>query len=687
MRKILALGVLSSLPWAAGAVEGMWTLDNLPRAALKAQYGFEPDAAFVDRLMHGSVRLANGCSGSFVSSDGLVLTNNHCVIGCLSGLSSATRDLVGQGFVARARGEELQCPDAELNRLERITDVTERISKATANLSGTAYQDAKNAEKARIESECGDARTVRCDVVELYQGGRQQLYRYRRFQDVRLVFAPEYDIGFFGGDPDNFQFPRYNLDAALLRAYEDGKPAKVEHWFAMSPAGVKNGDLTLVTGHPGSTERQLTVAQLERQRDLDLVESLLYFSELRGLLSRYSAEGAEQARQAQGDLPFVENSLKVYRGKLRALQSVSLLQRKREEEADLQRDASPADRAAWTQIAEAQLAYARLAQPYRYLEGGSAFMTRYFGFARTLVRAAEERAKPDAERLREFQEANAPRLTQRLFSSAPIYPEYEKLRLAWSLEKLRERLGPDDGAVKLVLARESPSALAARLVDGTRLGDVAERKRLWEGGATAIAESRDPFIELARAIDAPSRALRRQYENEVESVESRGQEAIARLRFARLGTGVYPDATFTLRLSYGEVRGWTERGREIAPFTTLAGLYGRATDSPPFRLAPRWIQRKPRLDLATPFNFVSTNDIVGGNSGSPVLNRKGELVGLAFDGNVHALGGAYGFDEALNRTVSVDARAILEALRGVYEVPGLVAELRTGSGETPALPR
>lgn len=655
----------------------MWTLDQLPKAALKDSHAFEPDQVFVDKLMRASVRLASGCSGSFVSADGLVLTNNHCVIGCLSGLSAEGRDYVNQGFLAQSREQELQCPNTELNRLEQIQDVTERMAKATTGLSGKAYNDAKNAEKSRIESECGKSQNIRCDVVELYNGARHHLYRYQRYQDVRMVFAPEYDVGFFGGDPDNFQFPRYNLDASLLRAYDNGKPARVKDWFTVSTHGIKAGELSLVTGHPGSTERQLTVAQLERARDIDLLHGLVYFSELRGLLTRYSAENAEQARQAQDALPFVENTLKVYSGEIRALQSLALMQRKRQDEAALRASASEADRKIWDEIAQAQQIYARIWPPYRYIEVGDGFRARYFQIARTLVRGAEERGKPNAERLREFQDAKLPALTQQLFSSAPIYPGYEQVKLAWSLAKLREQLGPDDGFVKLVLGRDAPDALAARLIKTTRLGEVEERRRLWEGGAEAIAASKDPFIQLARAVDAPARAIRREYEDQVQAVETRGAETLARVRFEKFGTAVYPDASFTLRLSYGEVQGWEEAGRQVEPFTTLAGLYARSTGAAPFRLPARWTERKDSLALDTPFNFVTTNDIVGGNSGSPVLNRRGELVGLAFDGNIHSLGGAFGYDAALNRCVAVDARAIVESLRGVYQAEELVKEMLT----------
>ncbi|HEX4895347.1 MAG TPA: S46 family peptidase [Solimonas sp.] len=670
---LLALGLLA--PSLAGAAEGMWTLDNLPRAKLKAQYGFEPDAQWVEHVMKGSVRLAGGCSGSFVSPEGLVLTNDHCVIGCVQDLSSAEKDYVNGGFVARTRGEELQCPGVELNRLEQTSDVTARIAKATAGLVGQAYVEARNAEKGRIESECvgQTAATTRCDVVELYNGGLHHLYRYHRYQDVRLVFAPEYASGFFGGDPDNFNFPRYNLDMALLRAYENGAPAKVDHHFPIKRAGAKPGELTLVTGHPGSTERQLTVAQLERQRDVDLVNTLLYYAERRGMLAQYGRSSAEAGRQVQNDLTSTENSYKVFRGQLEALLDPAVFTRKRAEEEELRRAA--ASTAPWEAVAAAQQAWRQLEAPYLMLEARRGFYSKHFQIARHLVRAAEERGKPNDQRYTEYQDASLPRLQQTLFSKAPIYAEYEIAKLGWSLAKLRESLGADDPLARLVLRNQSPEALAAELVKGTKLGDVAERKRLWDGGAAAIAASDDPFIRLARAVDGVSRELRKRYESEVEGIESKSAEAIAKVRFEKFGTGVYPDATFTLRLSYGEVKGWDEKGKAVAPFTDLAGLYARATGFDPYALAPRWEKAKGKLKLSTPFNFVTTNDIIGGNSGSPVLNEKAEIVGLAFDGNIHSLGGNYWYDERLNRCVAVHSAAILEALDKVYEAGNLVKEL------------
>ncbi len=663
---------------AAQGAEGMWTLDDLPIAQLKAKYGFEPDATWAGRVMQSSVRLADGCSGSFVSADGLVLTSARCVLDCAQTLVSAGPDVVNDGFVAHKRGEELACPSEAIDRLEVMTDVTARINEVTDGLVGQAYATARNARIADLESACvgTQAATVRCEVVELYDGGRYALYRYHRFQDVRLVFSPEYRAGFFGGDPDNFNFPRYTFGVGLLRVYEDGKPAQTAQHFRLNPAGAQLGELTLVTGHPGDVERQLTVDQLLRLRDIDLVEYLAYYSERRALLWQYSRGSEAAARQAQADLAFTENNLKVFRGELDALLDPALLKQKRAQEAALRAAyKGTADNDPWIAIARAQQHYREIEARYRLLEGRRGLYSRYFTVARHLVRAAEERAKPSADRLSEYQDASLPRLQQTLFSAAPIDPEYEKTKLAWSLSTLRAQLGADDPLVKLILARESPEAVSEHLIDGTRLGDVVERQRLWSGGVEAIATSKDPFIQLARAVDTISRDLRSRYESEVEAVEIHNTATIAQLRFAQLGTSAYPEATSTLRLSYGEVLGWVEKGREVSPFTILRGAFERATGFDPFRLPDRWQAAKAKLDMNARFNFVTTNDITGGNSGSPVINRDAEIVGLAFDGNIHSLSGSFWFDEARNRAVAVHSASIAEVLKTVYHADDLVQEM------------
>jgi hypothetical protein len=633
--------------------------------------------------MQASLRLSNGCSGSFVSADGLVLSNHHCVAACVEQLSAAGRDRLAEGFLARGRDAELRCPEIELLRLERITDVTPALRQATAGLEGPAYRAAQDAARARLTAECRgrDVETVQCELVTLYQGGAYQLYRYRRYADVRLVWAPEDAIAGFGGDPDNFNFPRYCLDAALLRAYEHGRPVAVREFLRVRPEGPQPGEPLFVTGHPGQTERLYTVAQLEAERERIGQLALPLLSEQRGLLLQYARGGEEPARVSATQLASVENTLKVLRGELQALADPALMAAKREDERALRDDvaqragASGEARDAWAQIERAQAVEAQLRLEYRLLERRAAFQSRYFEHARRLVRAAAERAKPDAERLREYSENELPQREQELRSAAPISPDLERTTLGWSLAKLREALGQDDPLVQQVLGRETPDALAARLVSATRLGDPAERLRLWQGGVAAVAASDDPFIALARQVDDAARAVRERFENEVQAVERKAQERIAAARFARTGTSAYPDATFTLRLTYGEVQGWTVRGRPVAPYTEVAGLYRRATGAEPFALPASWRDAQPRLDPAQRFNFVTTHDIAGGNSGSPMLDRAGRLVGLVFDGNLESLGGAYAYDERVNRAVAVHPGLILQALRSVYDAGFLADEL------------
>ena len=665
------------------AAEGMWTLDNLPQARMRAEYGFTPDKAWVDKVMLASVRLADGCSGSFVSRDGLVMTNHHCIVDCVEDASSAGRDLARDGFLAGKRENELRCPDVELNRLEQTTDVTDQVKAATQGLAGQAFTQAQNAVRAKLTSACvgTDKATVRCDLVNLYQGGQYQLYRYHRYSDARLVWAPERAIADFGGDPDNFNFPRYALDAALLRAYENGQPVASPEHLRFSRAGAAAGELTLVTGHPGSTRRLLTVAQLETERDTRLLRGLLSLAELRGALTQYASQGDEAARVSQGLLDTIENAYKVTKGEFEALQDPELMRRKRADETALKAfvAADPALRVstvpAWAAIEAAQERYRNLEKEFGAIEGNRGFMSQHFVFARTLVRGAEERGKPNAERLPGFVDSRLPEVEQALFSAAPIYPEFEKLKFGWALTKTRERLGPDHAFVQQLLGRESPAQLAERLIKTTTLGDVAVRRALWAGGKQAVAQSTDPFIQLAIAIDPAGRALRKQMEADVDSVELKNTELIAQARFAQLGTGLYPDATFTLRLSYGEVKGWLEQGRPVAPFTNIGAAFRRHTGAAPFALPPAWLAAKDKFDPAQPMNFVTDNDIVGGNSGSPVINRDAEIVGLSFDGNIKSIGGTYGFDERNNRMVAVHSGFMLDALRKVYGADTLVDEL------------
>lgn len=682
MKKILLTALLAGTPLAWSA-EGMWTLDNPPLAKIKAELGVNLDAAWFQRVMRGSARIAGGCSASFVSPEGLVLTNHHCAVGCVEQVSTPEADRVKQGFLARTRADELVCPAMEVNRLEAISDVTATVKAATKGLQGQAFKEAYDAATAKITQACtgSEGKTTRCDVVDLYHGGQYKLYRYHRFQDVRLVFAPEQAVAFFGGDPDNFNFPRYNYDMSLLRVYEDGKPAAVKDWLPLNSAGPEAGQAVFVTGHPGSTQRGYTMAQLESLRAHDRTDALLWLSEYRGRLIEYGKRSPEAARQANATLFGVENSFKALSGQLQALNDSALMASKAADEAALRRfvagrkDLAPETAKAWDAIAKALADYDAFRPAHGMIGDSGAFNSALYRTALRLVRGTVERAKPNEQRLPEYAEAAMPQVQALLFSKAPIYPEFEKFKLAFSLSKMRERMGADHPLVKQVLGNESPEQLAAKLVDGSKLADVELRRSLWDGGTAAVQASSDPMIRLALALDGPSRDLRKRFEREVEAVIQKNTELIAAARFAQSGTGIYPDATFTLRLSYGRVQGWKAGDAEVPAFTRTAGIFERATGADPYALPASWLAAKSKLDPNRPFNYVTTNDIIGGNSGSPMVNAKGEVVGLIFDGNIHSLGGAFGYDGSKNRAVAVDTTILVEALDKVYDAPHLLKEL------------
>jgi len=669
------------------STEGMWLLNDFPSERVGKIFGFAPTQEWLDEVRLASVRLAGGCSGSIVSPNGLVLTNHHCVHRCIEQLSSSKQDYVAEGFHAKTHSEEKTCPNLELNQLVEITDVTARLASVTEGLSGESFGKAQKAEIGKIEKECAESADVRCDVVSLYHGGRHHLYKYRRFQDVRLVFAPELGAAFFGGDPDNFNFPRYVLDAAFLRIYDGGRPLETKHHFRWSEKGAEEDELVFVSGHPGSTSRSLTIAELELIRDVTLPARLLRLAEIRGLLTEFQSRGPEQARISKGTLFGVENAVKALQGRHAALVDRELFAAKvrAEEELRAKVAADPILRekyaGAWQAIAEAQDRMRAIRVPYEQLERGAGFWSDLFTHARRLVRAADELPKPNEERLPEFTEARRPALEQALFSTAPIHAEFEILKLTHSLTKLREELGADDPVVRKVLGRKSPKAVAESLVKGTKLFDRKVRRALFEGGKGAIDASQDPMILLARAVDEEARKIRKTYEDEVESVVRKNGELIARAKFELYGTSIYPDATFTLRLSFGLVKGWEEKGKKIPPFTNFAGAFERDMGSDPYALPKSWLSSKSKLDLSKPLNFVTTNDIIGGNSGSPVINRNREVVGLIFDGNIHSLGGEYAFDQVKNRAVAVHASGIVEALTKIYGADHLVEELRVGKGE------
>jgi len=566
--------------------------------------------------------------------------------------------------------------------LASVSDVTARVVPATAGKSGQDFVRARDAEIAAVEKEgcAGKEEKYRCQVVTLYQGGQYKLYTFRKYTDVRLVFAPEGDTAFFGGDPDNFNFPRYDLDCSFVRLYEDGKPVATPDHLVWSADAPKDGAPLFVAGNPGSTQRLMTAEQLETMRDLSLPETLILYSQLRGHLLRFSEESGEHARIANDLLFGIENSFKALRGEEKALVDPALITAKRATDRELKsrvaRDAKVAADIGdpWTDIAKAQARQKALYFSYSMMESRAGIGSDLFRFARTLVRAAEEKPKPNGERLREYTDSRLALLSKSLLDPEPVYPDLERLTLGFWLSKLRENLTADSSGTKMFLGKDSPETLAARLAE-SKLGDPAIRKALWDGGLKAIQASEDPMIRFVLATDAASRAIRKQYEDEVSGPVDRASQKIAQARFSIYGTSVYPDATFSLRLSYGKVGGWTDNGVTVPAFTYYSGLWERATGQYPFALTPRWVAAKDRIDPGIVFNFVSDNDIIGGNSGSPAIDGQGRVLGAVFDGNIESLGGAFGFDGRVNRTVIVSTAAITEALRKVYGVNDLAREL------------
>jgi len=667
----------------AQAEEGMWTFNNFPSKTVGEKYGFTPTQAWLDHIRAASLRVAEGCSASFITPQGLVMTNYHCVIDCVKALSTPQQDFVNSGFVAHTSAEERKCPEFELDQLTEIKDVTADVHGALAGKSGEAANAALRAERAKLEQSCGSDSKVRCDVVSLYHGGIYNLYRYRRFDDVRLVFSPEFDAGFFGGDPDNFNFPRFDFDLGLVRVYENGQPVSTPEYLHWSKNGSKDNELVFVSGNPGGTSRQLTVSQLEFERDKDLPSLIPIISEYRGALEQFVASGPEQAREANERLFFTENSFKVFYGRQQALMDPQFFSLKSKEEKQL-RDAVAshpelADQAkAWDDLARIQVERAKLFTPHTEMDANRFFSSGLLDDAITLVRIPVERAKPNGERLPEFTDQGLVEIKQELLAPTPVHKDIEELRLRLAFSLAQRNLGADDAFVRKMLGNESPAQLAHRLVTETHLDDVAVREELFNGGQTAVDSSKDPMIQFARLIDLDLRTTRKEWETKIDAPTREATQDIAKIRFAIYGTSIYPDATFTARLNYGTVKGFNdERGRAVQPYTTFAGLYERANGAPPFALPKSWLAAKSKLNLSTPMNLCTTNDIIGGNSGSPLVNQNGEVVGLIFDGNIFSIGGDYGYDPVSNRAVAVDSRALLEGLRVVYGFDRIVKEIQT----------
>jgi hypothetical protein len=677
------------------ADEGMWLYNAPPKDKIKAKYSFELTQEWLDHLRLSSVRFNNGGSGSFVSADGLTFTNHHVGAGCVQQLSAEGHDYIKTGFYAKTQAEEGKCPNLELNQLVGIEDVTDKINAGVkAGMSAAETGQIQRAAMSEVEKDCTTSTGLRCDVVIFYSGQVYNLYKYKKYTDVRLVFAPEFDIAFFGGDPDNFTYPRYDLDITFFRVYENDKPAHLDHYLKWSPTGVKDGDLIFVSGHPGNTGRLLTMAQLEFLRDVQYPASLKLYARRIALLQEFSKQSEENARIAKEDIFSYQNSQKAITGYQSGLLDKSIMDGKWADETKLRAafKADPKNAGAtdpWEEIAQAIKTQKSIYPELTYLERMRGFSSRLAQIARVLVRAAEERPKPNQDRMREFRDSALPSLEQQVFSTEPTYKNLETTLLTDSLSEMQEALGKDNPNVEKVLQGKTPSDAAKDLISNTKLDDVAVRKQLYEGGQAAVDASTDPLIVAMRTIDPSARAVRKEYDDKVDSVARRDGTVVAKARFAQSGFAQPPDATFTLRLSYGEVKGYQGNGKAVPFDTNMGGAFEHAAEhnnQTPYNLPDSWMKVKSKLDLKTPLNFVSTADIIGGNSGSPTVNKKGEVVGIIFDGNIESLPWNFAYSDVQGRAVSVDSRGIQEALRTIYGATALANEL-AGTKAAPAKPK
>jgi hypothetical protein len=663
------------------ADDGLWLFDRFPKDLVQKRYNFQVTDAFLEKMRLASVRFNSGGSASFISPRGLLFTNHHVGADCIQKLSSAQNDYMANGFHARTETEEKACPDLEVNILIRIEDVTAKV-EAVQGGSPAERNKARKAKLTELEKQCVDASAGKnsCEAVTLYSGGVYKLHEYRKYTDVRLVFAPEYSVAAFGGDPDNFTFPRYCLDFALFRAYENGKPVASQYFFPWSKAGAKDGELVFVPGNPGSTGRLDTFAQLEYQRDTAYPNSLAFLDRVIAALKEFGKRDAESKRLADGELQSYQNSYKAYDGFLRGLKDSKLMDRKLADETKLRKAIAddPAKQAeygkTWDEIAAALSNWRPLQREFYALERipGNSLPLH---LAQTALRLAVERGKPDAERLREYTTPAIPAVEQELFSPAPISDAMEEVRLAVLLREMKERLGADHPVLREILAGRSEEETAKAAVAGSKIKDIAFRKQLAADASLAL-KSEDPMMRIARILDEPARALRKRFENELESVLLANASRIARARLAAYGDAEYPDATFTLRVTFGDIRGYKNAAGQPVPWATeIGGIFGRATGVEPFALPKSWIAAKKKLNAKTPFNFVSTTDTHGGNSGSPTVNSKGEINGILFDGNIEGLPNRFVFTDETARSVHVASQGIVEALRKVYNAKRILTEL------------
>ncbi len=704
---IIALFLTSLLLFSAAyADEGMWLFNAFPKDEVKAKYGFEPSQEWLDHVRLSSARAPNG-SSSFVSADGLLFTNHHIAQGCIHDNSTGGKDYMKDGFYAPTRADEPKCPGMDFVVLQGIEDVTDKVN-AAAN-PGMSSAEAGKAQReimSNLEKDCS-VNGLRCDVVTLYSGAIYNLYKYKTYSDIRLVMAPEFDIAAFGGDPDNFEYPRYDLDISFLRAYENGKPAKTDNYLEWSKTGINDGDLVFVSGHPGRTGRLLTMNQLEFLRDYQFPMLMKALANRVAMLQKYGAQSAESARQAEDDLLSAQNSAKAYTGFNGGLHDKALMDKKAAEEKDLRNYVAGDPKRQqefgdpWSEITKAVNVQREIYKPLFFVQGGpdndvsaasrmGGFRGSLAAYARILVRVAAEKPKPNGDRLRGYQDSALSSLEQDLFSTAPVYKTLEEAQLGQSLSEMQQVLGANNDAVKAALAGKSPEERAKEVIAGTQLQDVAFRKQLYEGGQAAVDASNDPLIVMMRTVDPYARAVRQRYDDEVDPVLRKNAGNIAKIRFTQGGLSVPPDATFTLRLSYGAIKGYELDGKHVPWFTTVGGAYEHAAkhgSKPPYELPPNWIKAKTSLDLKTPFNTVSTPDIIGGNSGSPLINKDAEVVGIIFDGNIESLPWNFVYDDVVGRAIATDSRIVIESLRKVYHADALADELigTTSAGKSKAM--
>jgi hypothetical protein len=689
--------MVSILAPVVSADEGLWLYEAFPAQKVKAAYNFQPNQAFLDHLRLASVRFNDGGSGSFVSAEGLTFTNHHIGTDCLTQISTPERDYIKTGFYAATRADEVKCPNLELDVLQNIEDVTRQVKAASQAGTSTAAQgQAQRAAMTRIEQACARKTGLRCDVTPFFSGGMYHLYTYKKYTDVRLVFAPEVDAAFFGGDPDNFEYPRYDLDICFFRIYENNQPVHLKDYLTFSITGMQEGDLVFVSGNPGSTSRLRTMAELEYMREVRYPRALARLKLWNDALHQFAAQSQESARQAQEDIFDLENSIKAESGEFAGLNDKELMDKKAAEEASLRQfvNANAKLKAEtgdpWAALAEAAKVQGEIALPLNYLADLGGFQGSLAGMARDLVRVGAERQKPNEHRLHEYTDAALPSLQQQLFSTAPIYKSLETVWLVTSMTDLAHQM-PNDQAVKKLLNGHDPAEVAKTAIANTRLDDVAVRKQLWDGGQKAVDASKDPLIVMMRTIDPEARAVRQRFEDQVDAVRRTQGAKIAQARFQQGGTDVYPDATFTLRLSYGTIKGYVEGndgptppGTRLTAFTTIEGAFDHAKshdNNPPYQLPDSWMKARStpaKLDLNTKLNAVNTADIIGGNSGSPVVNKSGEVVGIIFDGNIYSNAWNFMYSDKFGRSIHVDSQGIIEALHDIYGADALVKELLGG---------